>query len=336
MIEKKLPKEYISVSQINQVVNCGYKYKLRYVDNAEPSNEVDINSLLLGNAVHSAIENYFKNEKKDADLNWFILEVCNYIKNGQIKADFSKISAAPFIPETYEGRLEKYEHEYRARCSKSAYLTLKDVLKSILPLHIYNPIFYGTEEELKTKTVIRPSFEVIYSNIYSYFLENVDDFMKDIDLSAVEDEVIEEIEIDDEVIKFKAYIDFKGYTGDFKTVIIDWKTAKKAWPVGDLPKVQDQIYSFLHFLKYGSIPIFRYNVFSYSKDTGVVKHQQIEVMHTIEEMEEIRKEISQSVDCIVSGKFVKNPGSFLCSPSFCEYYDRCQGYKKDVVVRVIS
>jgi len=330
-----LPKEYISVSQLNSYVNCSEKYYRQYICNEAPSNSTDVSALVLGSAVHKTIEDYYMNEKKISGKDFFVCEVVDQIKREKIAVDYSKLPYEVFH-EGYD-KLDPFYQMYASSLTEETKFVLIDTLKIVMNEDDFVQYFTGVDEVLKTKTAHRPAMREIYLNIVEYFIKNESEIMEGLQVTALESEILHTFMRYGKDFTLKAFIDFMGYsTESFNTVVIDWKTTKKAWNIADAMKRQDFIYSYMIWKTKGVIPVFRYVVFPYSATTGVVKHQIFELQYPQEALLKTEKEIHDIVRGITEGVFFKNESSFLCSDKFCEFYGDCQKLQSLINIREIS
>jgi CRISPR/Cas system-associated exonuclease Cas4 (RecB family) len=310
-----LPKDYLSVSQINCYLTCPEQYRRRYVEKSDRINTTDQRSLILGKAFHRFADKVINSQGMMglSDL-WylFFFELSDSIKNGLVIAKNPEI--------TFDRGLVISEAPERAI----------EILEGILNEEDTRLYLTGYDEELKTKTVHRPSLFEIYKNLCVFFTTHYSIMLRDIQIDDTEKEINIFLK---NGVKIKSYFDAVGFNkGTFRPVIIDWKTSKKKWSLDDAVKKQDIIYSYLTSYIYEEIPEFYYFVFFYSETTGNVGLQKILINHDDNSLSAVESDIDAIIGSIGSEAFPKNESAWSCSPDYCEFYSDCQSYKANIKV----
>lgn len=316
-----LPKDYISVSQLNCYNNCSEQYNRRYVEKQKTSNLTKIDGLLIGSAFHKFVEEYFS-EVLTANLEKHFFN-CLFDNISQGKIEITDKEAKDFVVAKFlDFKMQNY----------ICYDEIVDDLEKCLTLDDYQTFLIGYIEKLKTGDKERPSLLKIYNNLVQYFLANQKSIMQDVALKESEESFNYIFERYGKEFNINGILDYVGTYND-KPIIIDWKTGKRAWSENDVMKKQDIIYSYLYLKKRDVIPLFRYVVFSYSDKTGDVKHQIFDIQYTEKQLLEVERMIHSIARGINERVFFKNEGGWMCSQDYCEYYKDCQAYKEGVEVK---
>jgi len=321
-----LPKEYISVSQINCYLNCPQQYKKRYVDREQPDNYTNRESLILGSAVHKYIEHCIKYGIDNADKikkEFFYFEIRVSLKQNNLHIE-DNIVLNKMLDYYNQTDIEVINYDI-----------INAFLSDILLSEDYKTLISGHDEELKTKTVHRPSYLELFLNITDFFKNNKDTILSGIVIEETEKEIEFNFEYEKNIYKIKAFFDAIGMNiSTFGKIVIDWKTAKRSWAEGDVIKMQDVIYSYLANNIFDEMPEFRYVIFVFSEKTGDVKLQTVTINHTKESIGMVEQDINEIIHGITTNNFFKNEGSWSCSENFCEYFNGCQAYKNNIKVNV--
>lgn len=319
-----LPKDTLSVSQLNLYQNCGELYYRRYVDKQKAFNLTKIDGLLLGSAFHKFIEEFYKSTPVENSDKYFFDELFSNISHNKLEIidkDAKEFAVAKFV----DMRISE-EKDYH---------NLIDDLEKVFTLDNYQTILTGYIETLKTGDKERPSLYKIFQNLVSYFLDNYSEILQGIELSTSEEDFNFTFERYGKEFNITSRMDFTGINKDGVPVVIDWKTTKRSWNEADVMKKQDIVYSYLYWKRKGVIPLFRYVVFVYSDKTGEIKHQIFDIQYTEKQLMEVEKMIHSIARGVNEKVFIKNESSFLCSSDYCEYYKDCQGYKDGVEVKAV-
>ncbi len=318
-----LPKDYISVSQLNCYNNCSEQYNRRYVLRESVSNLTKIDGLLLGSAFHKFLESYFF---------------------GDLSVNYNKFFYDCLFENITSGKLEIIDPDAKKYAlAKYLDMKLKNVIiydfiqdfEKVLTLEDYQRLLTGYIETLKTGDKERPSLLKIYENLTLYFVKNKQDLLKDVIFSDAEQDFSFKFERYGKEFQINGILDFTGFYQE-KPIIIDWKTSKRAWNENDAMKKQDIIYSYLFWKRKNIIPLFRYVVFSYSDKTGDVKSQVFDIQYTEKQLLEVERLIHSIARGINEKVFFKNESGWMCSQDYCEYYKDCQSYKDGVTVTIIN
>lgn len=306
---------YLSVSQLKCFMSCSEQYHRRYVLHQEKANYTRQESLILGSAVHHYIE----------------CDILNRL-NGRIPEHF-------FLDEI----LEKYENDRMEPTSKEAmheaYVTFKggdkklalSIMATAMKPEHAEILIVGPTEELKTGSVHRPSYLDIYEAIIALYIESKKTLLDGIEIEAAEKEVQYELA----GLPIKAYFDLYGYK-DGRATVIDWKTYSRAKTTKEMTSLQDLIYSALVYREEGVIPLFLYNVFSFSDKTGKIRLQRFSIEYDLPAIEEVERQITSISAMIDSGAHTKNEQSFLCTGDYCEFYADCQAYREHTEIKEIA
>ncbi|HOV13817.1 MAG TPA: PD-(D/E)XK nuclease family protein [Spirochaetota bacterium] len=310
-----LPKDYISVSQLNCYNNCSEQYNRRYVLKEKVSNLTKIDGLLIGSAFHKFIEEYFSEVLIANYEKHFFNTLFENINQG--KLEIIDKEAKDFVVAKFL--------DYKMR-NYIVYDEIIDNLEKVLTLDDYQTFLIGYKE--------RPSLLKIFNNLTLFFLQNKSNILKDVVFNDTEQDFSYTFERYGKSFVLNGILDFTGVYQD-KPIIIDWKTGKRAWNINDVTKKQDIIYSYMFWKRKGVIPLFRYVIFSYSDKTGEVKHQIFDIQYTEKQLLEVERIIHSIARGINEKVFFKNEGGWMCSQDYCEYYKSCQEYKNGIDVKEI-
>ena len=107
-------------------------------------------------------------------------------------------------------------------------------------------------------------------------------------------------------------------SGD-ETIIVDWKTAARQWPVDKAEKdLQATAFSYAWNLQHGSDPEFRFDVITKTKSPSLMSHQ---TRRGNDDYQRLLKLITVIERAIVAEVFLPNEQSFCCSD--CVYAHAC-------------
>jgi len=105
----------------------------------------------------------------------------------------------------------------------------------------------------------------------------------------------------------------------------DFKTSSKSWSADKAAEeIQPSFYLAALNQMGETIPGFRFTHFVFVK-TKKPQFQRIESTRTVAELFWLFKMIKHVWDGISAGVYMENPGTWLCNPSYCEYWSICRG-----------
>lgn len=322
---KNLPKEHISVSQINLYKACSEKYRKKYINKEEQSNFTNIENLLIGSAFDYYITNRLQGDKeviKDYANNYFYWKLVELIKEHKLEINESN----------YDWFFNNW---YRLNYSIDDLDIgeVNELLNGLLSYEDYEKLISGYEEELKTGPVKRPGYFELFQNLINYYHLHENEILKNLDIEYIQEEVEYSFERYGKNINLLGFLDLRGHYSDNKNIFIrDWKVYKKSKNINDIQADQDLIYSWLVWKNTGVIPIFEYCCFIFSVKTGEIKHQLFSIQHSEITLNEFERVIYDVIRGINQKVFYKNESSWLCSSNYCEYYNECQKYKDEIKI----
>lgn len=325
---KNLPKDYISVSQLNTYLSCPEKYNLRYIKKETPSDVTDITSLLLGSSVHRYIE---------LSNNGEVEHTLKPITKGfSYTGSIFRRKLFDFMLENRISVKDNFREDLINYKLNKSIISNDDIdlfdfdISNYLMLEDKEKLFTGYNEELKTGIKLRPSLENIFFNIVNLYDNEKHNFLNNLSLSKSEESFNYEINLQGKKLNLYIIVDslfIDNNNNNF--VVVDWKTSKRKWNIDDCQKLQDYLYTYLFYKKFEIIPEFRYVVFSYSEKTGAVDYQVFSLKYDEKILDEAKNMIHSIVSNINKKAFFKNP-SWACD--YCDYYTRCNGYKKNIKI----
>lgn len=322
---KNLPLDYVSVSQINLYRSCPEKYNKKYITNELQSNYTNIFNLLLGSAFDYYISNRLQGDKeiiKNYSNNYFYWKLIDLIKDGKLESNEKK----------YDLFMQNWDRlNYGIEDLKID--EINELLNGFMTYEDYEKLITGYEEELKSGKVRRPSCFELYQNIINYYHENENAILNNLEIYGIQEKLEFTYKRYGKDINLLGYVDLRGYyINNDKIFIRDWKVSKKSKNIDNIQSDQDLIYSWLVWKIFGKIPIFEYYCFIISEKKGEVKNQIFYIKHTEESLNELESHIYNSINGINKKVFYKNESSWLCNFNYCEYFNECQKYKKNMEI----
>ena len=102
--------------------------------------------------------------------------------------------------------------------------------------------------------------------------------------------------------------------------IVDWKTSGSRWPTGKADfEHQATAYCYAYRAKYQHNPLFRYDVFTKTKQPQVGSWYTVRTEDELSRFEDLCRQVERCVD---AGAFYRNESQMNCAD--CPYRDRCR------------
>ena len=311
-----LPKDYISNAQLNAYKKCPQFYKRKYV---LQENETSLfkPEWLIGRSFHSYAKNFImqkylmKEEPTESFKRFF------FYKNFLEAIEKKEIMVDPLI-----------DDQIKANVSNANFNLDFETLEEIAPLLLLDDerdlLFTGyTEISSAGKSLKRPPFVQIYDNLIEKFEQNICNVILE------QDEVLQ--------VEQNTRFNFNRYGKEYtlygipdlvlkrenKIIVPDWKTTSKSPNADNIKTFQDRIYSYGIFQTHGSLPLFQYAYFSYSKAKAEVSFNLYQIDY--QDVSDVEIDIFEIIKGIKNNVFPKyNYQNWFCSSSWCPFYSSCQ------------
>ena len=108
--------------------------------------------------------------------------------------------------------------------------------------------------------------------------------------------------------------------GGREPCIVDWKTSSSRWPMGKADyEHQATAYCYAYRFKYQTVPLFRYDVYTKTKQPQVGSWYTMRREDELSRFEELCRQVDR---CVNAGVFYRNESQLNCGD--CPYRNRCR------------